>query len=57
MENLSINAKTLIINLMREGFSPKQIKDAMEDGAFLSVACISQDVSEEVHFWLRSLGV
>lgn len=51
MPRLSLHAKDLILELLYQGFDLKQIKEAMEDGAFLSEAGISQELSEEVHFF------
>lgn len=52
MENLSIEAKELINDSFEKGHSPEEIKWAMEDGAYLKEAGISQELSEEVHFFL-----
>jgi hypothetical protein len=49
MNNLSVEAKELINDLFEEGATPRDIKDAMEDGAFLESARISQETAEEVH--------
>lgn len=54
LDILSYESKFLIIELTGDGFSPKQIKDAMEDGEYLKKAGISQKISEEVHFFLCS---
>lgn len=42
----------LINDLVSKGFSPKQIKEAMEDGEYLKEAGISQELSEEIHSFL-----
>lgn len=52
MENLSNDAKALIRSLLREGFSPRQIKNAMEDGEYLKRVGISQELTDEIHFFL-----
>lgn len=52
MENLSIEAKELINDLFEKGHSPQDIKESMEDGAYLEEAGISQELSEEVHSFL-----
>ena len=52
MENLSIEAKEIINDLFEKCYSPSDIKAAMEDGAYLAEAGISQELSEEIHFFL-----
>ena len=52
MKNLSIEAKEIINDLFEKGHSPNDIKVAMEDGEFLETAFISQELSEEIHFFL-----
>jgi hypothetical protein len=52
MKNLSIEAKEIINDLLGKGHSPFDIKLAMEDGAYLKQAGISQEISEEIHFFL-----
>ncbi len=52
MKNLSIEAKEIINDLFERGHTPKEIKSAMEDGAYLKEAGISQELSEEIHFFL-----
>lgn len=54
MKNLSIEAKEIINDLLGKGYTPFEIKEAMEDGAYLAEAGISQELSEEVHFFLSS---
>lgn len=49
MENLSIEAKEVINDLFEKGYTPFEIKAAMEDGAYLEEAYISQELSEEIH--------
>lgn len=54
MKNLSIEAKELINDLLGKGYTPFEIKEAMEDGAYLAEAGISEEISEEVYFFLNS---
>ena len=51
MSNLSLRAKDIILTLLEEGYDLHQIKLGMEDGAYLSDAKISQELSEEIHFY------
>ena len=53
MRNLSIEATETINDLVEKDFSLKQIKFAMEDGAYLKEAGISQEISEEIHNFCR----
>jgi hypothetical protein len=57
MENLSIEAKELINDLFEKGHSPQDIKEGMEDGAYLEEAGISGELSEEVHFFLTKIHI
>ena len=57
MENLSIEAKEIINNLFEKRHSPKDIRFAMEDGAYLAEAGISQELSEEVHSFLSNTHI
>ena len=57
MKNLSIEAKELINDLFEKGHSPLDIKNAMEDGAYLEEAFISQELSEEVHSFLSGTRI
>ena len=52
MENLSIEAKGVINDLLGKGYTPFDIKVAMEYSGFLKEAGISQELSEEIHFFL-----
>ena len=52
MKNLSIEAKEIINDLFKKGHTPSDIRFAMEDGAYLAEAGISQELSEEVHSFL-----
>jgi len=52
MNNLSAEAKELINDLFEKWYSPSDIKVAMEDGAYLEEAFISQELSEEIHSFL-----
>lgn len=52
MTKLSSEARELINDLLEKGHSPRDIKIAMEDGAYLEKAGILQEVSEEVHLFL-----
>lgn len=57
MKNLSIEAKELINEAFEKGHSPNDIKEAMEDGAYLAEAYIPQELSEEVHFFLTKTHI
>jgi len=57
MKNLSIEAKEIINDLFEKGHSPNDIKVAMEDGAFLEAAFISQELAEEVHSFLSGTHI
>lgn len=46
-------AKEIIRDLKSEGFDNKQIRDIMEDGAYLGEEGISQEVAEEVHAMVK----
>jgi len=52
MKNLSIEAKELINDLFEETYTPREIKSAMEDGAFLESLYIYQELAEEIHNFL-----
>ena len=54
MKNLSSQAKEIINDLFEKTYTPRNIKNAMEDGAFLEAAFISQELSEEIHSFLTS---
>lgn len=54
MKNLSIEAKELINSLFEKWYSPNDIKEAMEDGAFLKAFSISQELAEEVHSFVSN---
>ena len=49
MNNLSAEAKELINDAFEKYHSPNDIKEAMEDGAYLEEAGISEELAEEVH--------
>ena len=55
METLSIEAKEIINDLFEKTYTPRDIKNAMEDGAFLEEAYISQELSEEIHSFLSGI--
>ncbi|NLA24878.1 MAG: hypothetical protein GX879_07925 [Bacteroidales bacterium] len=57
MKNLSIEAKELINDLFEKGHSPRDIKNAMEDGAYLESAYISQELAEEIHSFLSNPNI
>jgi hypothetical protein len=57
MENLSIEAKEIIDDLFEKGHTPREIKAAMEDGAFLESARISQEIAEEIHNFLSNPNI
>ena len=52
MKNLSIEAKEIINDLLGKGYTPFDIKVAMEYSGFLKEAGISQELSEEIHFFV-----
>ena len=49
MTNISIEARKIIIDLLTKGHTLYDIILAMEDGAYLKEAGISQELSEEIH--------
>ena len=57
MKNLSIEAKEIINDLFEKGHTPKEIKSAMEDGAFLESAYISEELAEEIHNFLSNPNI
>ena len=57
MKNLSIEAKEIINDLFEKGYTPREIKNAMEDGAFLESARISQEIAEEIHNFLSKPNI
>ena len=57
MKNLSIEAKEIINDLFEKGHSPIDIKNAMEDGAYLEESFISQELSEEIHSFLSGTHI
>ena len=57
MENLSIEAKEIINERFEKGYTPFEIKSAMEDGAFLEAAFISQELAEEIHSFLSGTHI
>ena len=57
METLSIEAKEIINDLFEKTYTPRDIKNAMEDGAFLEEAYISQELSEEIHSFLSGIHI
>jgi len=54
---ISIEAKELINDLFEKGHTPRDIKNAMEDGAFLESARISQEIAEEIHNLLSNPNI
>ncbi len=57
MKHLSIEAKELINNLFKKGYTPKEIKPAMDDGAFLERLYIHQELAEEVRNFLSTPNI
>lgn len=57
LKELSAEAKEFINDLFEKCYSPEDIKFAMEDGAYLKEAGISQELSEEVHFFLTKTHI
>ena len=49
---LSTEAKELINDLFEKGHTPSEIKSAMEDGAYLESAYISEELADEIHNFL-----
>ena len=49
MTNISIEARKIIIDLLTKGLTLYDIILAMEDGAYLKEAGISQELAEEIH--------
>ena len=54
---LSTEAKELINDLFEKGHTPRDIKNAMEDGAFLESEGISEELSEEIHSFLSGTHI
>lgn len=46
---ISTEAKELISELFEKNYTPRDIKNAMEDGAFLESEGISEELAEEIH--------
>ena len=57
MKNLSIEVKEIINDLFEKGYTPREIKPAMEDGAFLKRAYISEELAEEVRNFLSNPNI
>ena len=57
MKNLSIEAKEIINDLFEKGHTPSEIKSAMEDGAYLESAYISEELAEEIHNFLSRFNL
>ena len=57
MGNLSIEAKEIINDLFEKCYTSSDIKAAMEDGAYLEEAYISQELSEEIHSFLSDTHI
>ena len=57
MKDLSIEAKEIINERFEKGYTPSEIKSAMEDGAFLEAAFISQELAEEIHSFLSGTHI
>lgn len=57
MTNISIEAKEIINDLFEKGHTPSEIKSAMEDGAFLESAYISEELAEEIHNFLSNPNI
>ena len=49
---ISTEAKELISELFEKNYTPRDIKNAMEDGAYLESAYISEELAEEIHDFL-----
>ena len=54
---ISTEAKELINDLFEKGHTPRDIKSAMEDGAYLESAYISEELAEEVHNFLSNPNI
>lgn len=47
-------AQHIVLALIMDGYDAAQIRDAMQDGAYLaSRPEISQEIAEEIHDWAR----
>src|SRR5690606_10822502 len=57
MKNLSIEAKEIINELIEKTYTPRDIKNAMEDGAFLESFYISEELAEEIHNFLSNPNI
>ena len=54
---LSTEAKELINDLFEKTYTPRDIKNAMEDGAFLESEGISEELTEEIHNFLSNPNI
>lgn len=54
---LSTEAKEIINDLFEKGHTPSEIKSAMKDGAYLESAYISQELAEEIHYFLSNPNI
>ena len=54
MKDLTQSAQQIIDELTAAGYDKTQIRDAMEDGAYLAAEGIDQETAEEVHAWAKS---
>ena len=57
MKKLSIEAKEHINDLFEKGHTPSEIKSAMEDGAYLDSAYISEELADEIHNFLSNPNI
>ena len=57
MKNLSIEAKEIINDLFEKSYTPRNIKYAMYDGAYLESAYISEELAEEIHNFLSNPNI
>ena len=57
MKNLSIEAKEIINDLFEKTHTPRDIKNAMEDGLYLKEAGIYQELAEEIHSFLSGTHI
>lgn len=49
---ISNEAKEIINELIEKGHTPRDVKNAMENGVFLDCAGISKEIAEEIHNFL-----
>lgn len=54
-KRLSTEADMIVQDLLADGYTMDQIRDAMLDGSFLNTVAMTQDVAEEIYNYLNSI--